>query len=86
MRLTKWIKFIKENINFYRDGFFEVQYLSNSPQVIIKSIINSPSARHVASQQTIYRNNPFLKGVMSYREIEEVFFDYCNRNYLQKKT
>ena len=74
MRLTKWIKFIKENINFYRDGFFEIPYLSNSPQVMIKSIINSPSARHVASEQAIYRNNPFSKGVMRYREIEEGFW------------
>jgi AraC-like DNA-binding protein len=74
MRLAKWIKFIKTNINFYRDGFFELPYLSNSPQVMLKSIINSPSARHVASEQAVYRNNPFSKGVMRYREIEDGFW------------
>ena len=74
MRISKWISFIRENINFYRDGFFELPYLSNSPQVLLKSIINSPSARHVANEQGIYRNNPFSKGVMRYREIEPGFW------------
>ncbi|MFV5693319.1 helix-turn-helix domain-containing protein [Flavobacterium sp. LT1R49] len=74
MRLAKWIKFIKENINFYRDGFFELPYLSNSPEILIKSIINSPSSRHVRDEQAVYRNNPFSKGVMRYREIEEGFW------------
>ncbi|MCV9927339.1 AraC family transcriptional regulator [Flavobacterium sp. LS1R49] len=74
MNLGKWIKFIKENINFYRDGFFELPYLSNSPEVLVKSIINSPSVRHVQEEQAVYRNNPFSKGVMRYREIEEGFW------------
>jgi AraC-like DNA-binding protein len=74
MHVGKWVKFIKENINFYRDGFFELPYLSNSPQVIIKSIVNSPSVNHVEEEQAVYRNNPFSKGVMRYREIEEGFW------------
>lgn len=74
MNVGKWIKFIKENINFYRDGFFELPYLSNSPQVIVKSIVNSPSVRHAEEEQAVYRNNPFSEGVMRYREIEEGFW------------
>lgn len=74
MRVSKWIKFIKANINFYRDGFFELPYLSNSPEVMIKSIMNSPSARHVVIEQALYRNNPFSKGVMRYRKIEDGFW------------
>lgn len=74
MHVGKWIKFIKENMNFYRDGFFELPYLSNSPQVIVKSIVNSPSVKHVEEEQAVYRNNPFSKGVMRYREIEEGFW------------
>ena len=73
MRLAKWIKFIKTNINFYRDGFFELPYLSNSPQLMLKSIINSPAARHVASEQAVYRNNPFSKGVMRTEKSKTVF-------------
>jgi len=74
MHVAKWIKFIKENINFYRDGFFELPYLSNSPEVIVKSIVNSPSVKHIVEEQAVYRNNPFSKGVMRYREIEEGFW------------
>lgn len=74
MNVGKWIKFIKDNINFYRDGFFELPYLSNSPEIIIKSIVNSPSVKHIVEENAIYRNNPFSKGVMRYREIEEGFW------------
>ncbi|MEP6806136.1 MAG: AraC family transcriptional regulator [Flavobacterium sp.] len=74
MNVGKWVKFIKDNINFYRDGFFELPYLSNSPQVIVQSIVNSPSVRHDLEEQAVYRNNPFSHGVMRYREIEEGFW------------
>jgi AraC-like DNA-binding protein len=74
MNVGKWVEFIKENINFYRDGFFELPYLSNSPQLIVKSIVNSPDVRHVEEERVVYRNNPFSKGVMRYREIEEGFW------------
>ena len=74
MNVGKWIKFIKDNINFYRDGFYELPYLSNSPAVIVKSIVNSPSVKHVIEEQAVYRNNPFSKGVMRYREIEDGFW------------
>jgi AraC-like DNA-binding protein len=86
MRLVKWIKFIKENINFYRDGFFELPYLSNSPEILIKSIINSPSSRHVREQQAVYRNNPFSKGVLHYREIEEGFWIMVTSIKFKKNT
>lgn len=86
MRLVKWLKFIKENINFYRDGFFELPYLSNSPKILIKSIINSPSSRHVREQQAVYRNNPFSKGVMYYREIEEGFWIIITSTKFKKNT
>lgn len=86
MHVAKWIKFIKENINFYRDGFFELPYLSNSPQVIVKSIVNSPSVKHVLEEQAVYRNNPFSAGVMRYREIEDGFWVIVTRITFKKNV
>ncbi|MCW2118161.1 helix-turn-helix domain-containing protein [Flavobacterium sp. 7A] len=71
MNITKWLQFIKPNVNFYKDGFFEFPFLANSPQLMIESTIKTPLSRHVPEEQTVYRNNPFTKGEMRYREIDE---------------
>lgn len=74
MNIGKQDGFIKDNNNFYKDGFFELPCLYNSPQVILQSVMNSPSAKHVEKEQAIYTNNPFSTGIMRYREIEEGFW------------
>lgn len=71
MNLTKWFQFIKPNFNFYQDGFFEFPFLANTPQLFIESTIKSPGSTHDAKEQVVYRNNPFIKGEMRYREIDE---------------
>jgi hypothetical protein len=74
MNLTKWLQYIKPNFKLYQDGFFEFPYLANSPQMMIQSAVKTPTSKHVVAEQAVYRNNPFTKGVMRYREIEEGFW------------
>jgi AraC-like DNA-binding protein len=74
MNLTKWLQYVKPSFKLYEDGFFEFPYLANSPQMMIKSAIKTPTSKHVLVEQAVYRNNPFTKGVMRYREIEEGFW------------
>ena len=71
MNLTKWFQFVKPNFNFFKDGFFEFPYLANSPELFIDSTIKSPGSKHVPEDQVVYRNNPFIKGEMRYRKIDE---------------
>lgn len=71
MNLSKWFQFIKPNFKFYQDGFFEFPYLANTPQLFIESTIKSPGSKHDAKEQVVYRNNPFVKGEMRYRKIDE---------------
>jgi AraC-like DNA-binding protein len=70
-RINKWLKGIQKYLFFYRDGFFEFYYLSNSPQIMIESLIKMPVTKHNKQEQAIYSTNPFMVGVMHYREIEE---------------
>jgi AraC-like DNA-binding protein len=70
-RINKWFSGIKQYLFFYRDGFFELPYLSNTPQVMVESLKKMPVTKHNELEQAIYANNPFTKGVMRYREIEE---------------
>lgn len=74
MNLSKWLQYIKPNFKFYQDGFFESPYLSNFPQMMIESTIKTPTSKHVLKEQAVHRYNPFTKGVMRYREIEEGFW------------
>lgn len=70
-RINKWFSGIKQYLFFYRDGFFELPYLSNTPQTMVESLKKMPVTKHNSLEQAIYSNNPFTKGVMRYREIEE---------------
>ncbi|WP_189328072.1 AraC family transcriptional regulator [Flavobacterium sp. LM4] len=71
MNLSKWYQFIKPNFKYYQDGFFEFPYLANTPELFIESTIKSPGSKHHVQEQVVYRNNPFIKGDMHYRKIDE---------------
>ena len=74
MNLSKWIQFIKPNLKFYKDGFFEFPFLANTPELMIESTIKTPGSKHIAKEQIVYRNNPFIKGTFRYRKIDEGFW------------
>lgn len=71
MNLSKWFQFIKPNLNFFQNGFFEFPFLANTPELMIESTIKTPGSKHDAKQQLVYRNNPFIKGTFRYRKIDE---------------
>ncbi|MBP8791629.1 MAG: helix-turn-helix transcriptional regulator [Lutibacter sp.] len=71
MKLSKWLQFIKPNLNFYQDGFFEFPYLANTPEIMIEATIKSIGSKHNKKEQLVHRNNPFIKGNFRYRKIEE---------------
>jgi AraC-like DNA-binding protein len=74
MPIPKWDKLVEKYLFMYKDGFFEWPYLSNSPKIMVKSVIEMPINRHKVKEQAIYSNNPFCKGILRYREIEEGFW------------
>ncbi len=71
MSLSKWFQFIKPNLNFYQDGFFEFPFLANTPELMIEATIKTPGSKHDAREQLVHRNNPFIKGTFRYRKIDE---------------
>ncbi len=73
MAKSKWDKLLEKYLFLYKDGFFELPYLSNSAKIMTDSVIELPVARNKPLEQGIYSNNPFCKGIMYYREIEENF-------------
>jgi AraC-like DNA-binding protein len=71
MSPSKWDKLVQKYFFLYRDGFFELPYLSNSPQIMIEGLKNTPEAIHNPLAQSIYSDNPFCRGIVRYREIED---------------
>ena len=56
---------------FYRDGYYELPYLSNSPQIMLASFKRMPFVKVDEENKCIKTNNPFTDGVMYYEELEE---------------
>ena len=71
MITNKWIEFVQKNLFTSSEDFFELPYLSNSPKIKIDSIIDISVANHNKVLQSISTDNPFCKGTLRYRNIEE---------------
>jgi AraC-like DNA-binding protein len=63
--------YVKESLFSSKDGFFELPYFSNSPELMLDSIVNLPIATHTISEQKVHTKNDFFDGNMNYLEIEE---------------
>nr|WP_315223643.1 AraC family transcriptional regulator [uncultured Flavobacterium sp.] len=74
MTTNDWAKHIQKFLFLLKDDFFELPYLSNSPQVMLDSLIKLPIIEHNSLQQLITTNNAFWKGKMRYQNMEEGFW------------
>jgi len=68
-RINKWLINIKKYIVFYKDGYYVVPYLSNSPDLMVNSLKSMPFTKHNPVEKAIYSNNIFTDGVLYYREL-----------------
>jgi AraC-like DNA-binding protein len=74
MALSRWSKLLQKYLFYYKDGFFELPYLSNSPKIMVDSLIKNPVNKHNPTVKSISSNNPFCKAIIRYRELEEGFW------------
>lgn len=56
---------------FYKDGFFQLNQLANSPQLMIQNCINMPFVKYDSECQVITTQNPFLRVKMFHLNFEE---------------
>jgi AraC-like DNA-binding protein len=71
MAKSKWDKLVEKFYFLYKDGLFELPYLSNSAQIMVSSVIELKVAKNKPLERAVYSNNPFFKGHMYYRELEQ---------------
>lgn len=69
-RINKWANIFKQYMFFYKDGYFELPYISNSPEIMVNSFKKLPFTRFVEKENAIYSNTIFSNCLMRYRELE----------------
>jgi AraC-like DNA-binding protein len=72
--IENWFAKFKPYLFVYRKGFFELQYLANSPQAMIGAFKKIPFVKCDDIKQSIAANSLFLKVLFYYREIDKEFF------------
>lgn len=86
--VNKWFSKYKNSFFLYKEGFFELPYLANSPETLVQSIGKMPFIKHYKDRQLVKSKTPLVSGIFYYEKIEEGLwiiqgdFDYkANVNY-----
>lgn len=70
-RVTKWLNKFEKYFFYYKDGFFVLPYLTNTPELMIDSLRGMPFVSQDSQKNILYSNNPFTTGELHYEAIEE---------------
>jgi AraC-like DNA-binding protein len=76
--IENWFAKFKPYLFANKQGFYELQYLANSPEAMIGAFKKIPFVKVDNKKQSITANTPFLKVLFYYREIEAGFFILCS--------
>lgn len=70
-KINNWLTHAKQYFFTYKDGFFFLSYLSNSPQLIIESCKKLPFIKIDEENQMFFTDNSFVKSSIHYIELEK---------------
>ncbi|RKR82512.1 AraC-like DNA-binding protein [Mucilaginibacter gracilis] len=70
LRINRWLIRFKKNIFTYRNGYFDLPYISNSPAIMVESFKHTPFTKYLPERKEIHTANIFTQGVMRYCELE----------------
>lgn len=69
--IKKWLSSIRKYFFFYRDGFYELPYVANSPEMTVKSFSSMPFVKNYEKRNYFTINNLFLDGEGHYQKLED---------------
>ena len=67
----KFILKFRQRLMYYRDGFYIMPYIANSPKATLNSLESMPFIKNFPDQNKMSSNNPFFTGDFHYQELEE---------------
>lgn len=68
--IKNWFKKYEKYFFYYKDGFFVLPYLNDSPKLLVESFVNMPFVKHNTVDKIAVSNNPFTNAEFRYEEIE----------------
>lgn len=71
--LNSWFAKFQKYFFRYKDGFFELSFLANSPQSMLASFEKMPFMDFDKVRKVFYPNTPFVKGQVHFEDLEEGF-------------
>lgn len=69
--IKNWLSSFQKYFFYYRDGFYELPYIANSPELMLASFGSMPFVKHYPKKSYFTTNNMFLKGKGYYQKLEE---------------
>lgn len=70
-QINNWFIHFKKYFFRYKQGYYEVSYIANSPQATVESYKKMPFFKHNKKHQTFNLNNMFMKVLFRYFKIDE---------------
>lgn len=70
-QINNWFIHFKKYFFKYKQGYYEISYIANSPQATIESYKKMPFFKYNKKHQTFNLNNMFMKVLFKYFKIEE---------------
>lgn len=78
-KINKWLAYAKQYFFTYKDGFFFLSYLSNSPQLIVESCKRLPFIKVDDENQMFFTDNSFVNSTIQYMELEKGLWVMCSK-------
>lgn len=69
--IKKWLSSFQKYFFYYRDGFYELPYIANSPELFVASFKGMPFVKSFPKKCYFTTDNLFLKGEGHYQKLEE---------------
>ena len=73
-KVNQWFDKYRKYLLLYRDGFWEIPFMSKSPQTVVKSVIKMPFTKYDRSKNYVLSKTPLINGGFYFEEIEEGLF------------
>lgn len=71
MNTENWESYVKKNLFSFKDDFYELPYLSNSPQIQVTSYAIPSEIDYLPLEPIIISDNPYYKGGIQYAELDK---------------
>lgn len=82
--IKNWLLSFRKYFFYYQDGFYELPFLANSPELMVASFNSMPFVKHIHEKSHFATNNLFLKGEGYYQKLEDGLWLIINNMEIKK--